>query len=141
MLHTKQFLEDCRRLLTDGGVFVTQNGVPFQHPDHLARTTKTLGQIYRHVAPYVCTQPCYFGGEFALNWASDSDQHLHVDTATLARRAKRRDVSTRYWTPALHNGAFALPAFMEEIVDKALAKAKPAAKTKGKSKRTASVDT
>jgi spermidine synthase len=132
VLHTKKFFADCQKLLTDGGIFITQNGVPFQHPGHLTKTTQSLAGLYQTVSPYVCTQPCYFGGEFALNWASDDAGHLAVDEATLARRAKSRKVETRYWTPGVHKGAFALPAFMQNIVDKAVAKGrkKPAVEKK-----------
>ena len=122
VLHTKRFFANCQKLLNPGGVFITQNGVPFHHPEHLAKTTQHLAAVHKHVHPYICTQPCYFGGEFALNWASDDAGHLSVDQATLARRARARKIETRYWTPALHKGAFALPQFMQDLVDKSTAK-------------------
>ncbi len=130
VLHTKRFFANCQRLLQPGGVFITQNGVPFHHPEHLAKTTQYLAALHKQVRPYICTQPCYFGGEFALNWASDDAAHLNVSPATLARRAKARKIETRYWTPAVHKGAFALPQYMQAVVDKATAKGrkKPASK-------------
>lgn len=130
VLHTKRFFSNCQKLLNPGGVFITQNGVPFHHPEHLAKTTQYLAALHKHVSPYICTQPCYFGGDFALNWASDDPGHLAVSEAALARRAKSRKIETRYWTPAVHKGAFALPQFMQDVVDKAVAKArkKPAAR-------------
>lgn len=130
VLHTKRFFANCQKLLQPGGVFITQNGVPFHHPEHLAKTTHYLAALHQQVSPYICTQPCYFGGEFALNWASDDAAHLNVSPATLARRAKARKIETRYWTPAVHKGAFALPQYMQAVVDKATAKGrkKPASK-------------
>ena len=130
VLHTKRFFANCQKLLRPGGVFVTQNGVPFHHADHLARTSQHLAVVHKHVSPYICTQPCYFGGEFAINWASDNAGHLKVEEATLARRAKARGIETRYWTPGVHKGAFALPGYMQVVVDKAVAKGrkKPAGK-------------
>ena len=122
VLHSKKFFTACRDLLADGGIFVTQNGVPFQHPEHLAKTTQLLAGLYRHVSPFFCTQPCYFGGEFALNWASDQDAALKVDAATLKRRQRSRKITTNYWTPELHGGAFALPQYAQDVVDKAIAK-------------------
>ena len=130
VLQTKRFFADCQKLLTPGGVFITQNGVPFQHPGHLAKTTQALAGLHKYVSPYVCTQPCYFGGEFALNWASDDAGHLSVDAAALARRAKSRKIETRYWTPGVHKGAFALPQFMQDVVDKAVAKGRKKPTTK-----------
>jgi len=122
VLHSKRFFAACQKLLKPGGVFVTQNGVPFQHSGHLAKTTQFLAAVHKHVAPYVCTQPCYFGGEFALNWASDNQVTLQIDEASLARRARSRKIETRYWTPAVHKGAFALPRYVQDVVDKAVAK-------------------
>lgn len=131
VLHTKRFFSDCQKLLKEGGIFITQNGVPFQHPGHLTKTTQALAGLYKNVSPYVCTQPCYFGGEFALNWATDESGHLKVDQTSLTRRAKSRKIDTRYWTPGVHKGAFALPAFMQAIVDKAIIKGrKPSVKKK-----------
>jgi spermidine synthase len=124
VLHTKRFFADCQKLLKPGGVFITQNGVPFHHPHHLARTTKHLASLHKHVSPYICTQPCYFGGEFALNWASDDANALSLDEAVLARRARSRKIETKYWTPGVHKGAFALPQFMQDVVGKAKLKAR-----------------
>lgn len=119
VLHSKAFFADCKSALKPGGIFVTQNSLPFHTPAHLASTTKALASLYDHVAPFVCTQPCYFGGEFCINWASDNADHLKVPTTTISRRAARRNIVTKYWTPALHSASFALPAYIEKIVDKA----------------------
>ena len=67
----------------------------------------------------MCTQPCYFGGPFALNWASDEDDHLDIGEKKLAKRQEKRGITTRYWTPAVHNAAFALPAYAKLVADKA----------------------
>ena len=122
VLHSKRFFTDCRNALKSGGIFVTQNSLPFHTPEHLTDTSRSLSSLYRHVAPYICTQPCYFGGEFCISWASNDDKHLQVAAATLRRRATRRGIKTRYWTPEFQVGAFALPGYMQDIVDKAVKK-------------------
>lgn len=121
VLHTPEFFADCRRALRHGGILVTQNGLPFLLPDHLAATTRALGALFEKVAPYLCTQPCYFGGPFALNWASDDASQLDVSEKKLARRRDKRSIETRYWTPAVHVAAFALPRYVERVVEEALA--------------------
>jgi spermidine synthase len=121
VLHTPAFFADCKRALKDGGIFVTQNGLPFLFADHLAGTTRALASLYEHVAPYMCTQPCYFGGPFALNWASDDDDHLEIPRKKLAKRRDERRIVTRYWTPDVHRAAFALPAYAQVVVDAARA--------------------
>jgi len=121
VLHTREFFADCRRALKKGGVLVTQNGLPFLFPAHLRATTSALGQLFKRVAPYLCTQPCYFGGPFALNFATDDKHLLKLDAKHLAKRQKKRGVAElKYWTPEGHVGAFALPAYVRAVVAAAL---------------------
>ena len=129
VLHTPEFFADCKRALKEGGILVTQNGLPFLFPDHLEATTRALGQLFKHVAPYMCTQPCYFGGPFALNWASDAKSQGQTGHKKLGRRQEKREIKTRYWTPAVHTAAFALPGYVQAVVDAALAP-KPKKKAK-----------
>jgi spermidine synthase len=68
VLHTRAFFTDCKRALKKGGILVTQNGLPFLFPEHLRATTEIFASLFRAASPYMCTQPCYFGGPFALNW-------------------------------------------------------------------------
>lgn len=121
VLHTPQFFADCKKALKEGGILVTQNGLPFLFPEHLGATTKAFAQLFAHVAPYLCTQPCYFGGPFALNWASDDGDHLDISAKKLGKRAEKRGIKTRYWTPGVHRGAFALPAYAQSVVEAAIA--------------------
>ena len=121
VLHTREFFGDCRRALKKGGVLVTQNGLPFLFPAHLRATTAALGSLFKRVAPYLCTQPCYFGGPFALNFASDDKHLLRLETKDLAKRQKKRGITgLKYWTPEGHVGAFALPAYVRRVVEAAL---------------------
>ena len=115
----REFFADCKRALKEDGILITQNGLPFLFPDHLRETTRAFASLFDFVAPYLCTQPCYFGGPFALNWASDEDDHLEIGEKKLAKRQEKRGIETRYWTPAVHNAAFALPAYAQSVVDKA----------------------
>jgi spermidine synthase len=120
VLHTLEFFADCKRALKEGGILITQNGLPFLFPDHLGQTTRAFASLFDSVAPYLCTQPCYFGGPFALNWASDEDDHLDFAEKKLAKRQQKHGIKTRYWTPAVHNAAFALPAYAQLVVDEAI---------------------
>ncbi len=125
VLHTREFFTDCKRALKDGGVLVTQNGLPFLFPDHLAGTTRALASLFKRVAPYTCSQPCYFGGPFALNLATDLPALLALDAKALAKRQNKRGIDgLKYWTPAVHVAAFALPRYAERVVLEATAAAR-----------------
>ena len=116
VLHTRAFFTDCKRALNKAGVLVTQNGLPFLFPQHLRATSEIFASLFRATSPYVCTQPCYFGGPFALNWASDDEGLLEVPETTLARRTAKRRIDARYYTPAVHRAAFALPLYVSKAV-------------------------
>src|SRR5215468_173857 len=111
-LHTREFFTDCKRALKKGGVLVTQNGLPFLFPEHLRATSEIFASLFRATSPYLCTQPCYFGGPFALNWASDDAALLKVPEAMLARRTAKRRITAKYYTPSVHRAAFALPHYV-----------------------------
>jgi spermidine synthase len=117
VLHSRKFFADCHKILRKGGVFVTQNGLPFMHPEHLAKSTRYLKSIFKDPAPYLCGQPCYFGGPFALYWASDDRKLRKLDAAELARRQRKAKIKTRYWSPEVHVGAFALPGYIRDVVE------------------------
>jgi spermidine synthase len=121
VLHTREFFTSCRHALDEDGVLVTQNGLPFLFPDHLKRTTAIFASLFRRVAPYLCTQPCYFGGPFALNLATEDKGLLKLNSKDLAKRQRKRAISgLRYWTPDVHVAAFALPAYAENVVEQAI---------------------
>ncbi len=124
VLHGKPFFTSCRNALKPGGILIAQNGLIFSAPEHLSQTTSYLADLFQNVAPYTVTQPCYFGGALAINAATDGKELADADAATLARRAKRRGIATRYWTPEVHAGAFALPAYAAQIRDAVLEKRK-----------------
>ena len=124
VLHTREFFTDCKRALKDDGVLVTQNGLPFLFPEHLHGTTAVFASLFKRVAPIMCTQPCYFGGPFALNLATDDKHLLKLDAQDLAKRQKKRGIDDlKYWTPAVHVASFALPAYAQRVVDAAMAEA------------------
>ena len=120
VLHTREFFTDCKRALKEGGILVTQNGLPFLFPEHLKATTEIFASLFRAASPYMCTQPCYFGGPFALNAASDGEGLFGVSVGTLMRRMAKRGIETRYYTPVGHLAAFALPGYVERIVAEAV---------------------
>jgi len=116
VLHTRAFFADCKRALKPGGILVTQNGLPFLFPEHLKATSGIFASLFKATSPYLCTQPCYFGGPFALNWASDDNVLLEVPVMALRRRMAKRGIRTRYYTPEVHQAAFALPAYVADAV-------------------------
>jgi spermidine synthase len=115
VLFTREFFEGCAQCLNKPGVLVTQNGLPFLHPDHLVGTMTLFGSIFADKAAYLCDQPTYFGGPFALAWAANDAAPRATPHSILAGRFEASGLISRYYTPEIHKAAFALPAYIAEL--------------------------
>lgn len=111
VLFTEAFYKACKRVLTKGGILVNQNGVPFLQGDELTMTYRRRRKAFKNASFYVAAVPSYYGGFMALGWATDDMKAHLVPHATLAKRYAAAKLKTKYYTPALHAGCFALPAF------------------------------
>ncbi len=116
VLFTREFYADCKRCLTKGGILVTQNGVPFFQPDELANTAKRLKSLFKDTAFYLGAVPTYYGGFMAFGWGCDSAAPRKAAAKEIARRFKASGIKTRYYTPELHLGCFALPRFIQDLM-------------------------
>lgn len=119
VLFTEDFFAACQKRLTPHGVFISQNGLPFLYPEHLTESARTLGKLYADAACYMCCQPTYFGGPFALAWGANRHEAWNVSQAMLQARYDERGLNTRYYNPATHLAAFALPGYVAEAWNKA----------------------
>ncbi|MFW6077945.1 MAG: polyamine aminopropyltransferase [Hyphomicrobiales bacterium] len=124
VLFTRGFYADCKGLLKRGGILVTQNGVPFFQADELRNTVFNFARLFADAGCYLTVVPTYVGGFMALGWGTDDEALRDVSLVDLERRYKAADLDTRYYTPQAHKGAFALPRFIEDIVDAATREAR-----------------
>ncbi len=108
-LFTQDFYAHCKSCLAEGGVLVTQNGVPFMQAGELSGTLAALKALFTDAACYLATVPTYVGGPMAFGWASDDRQLREVTVEVLQRRLEGSGIETRYYTPEVHLAAFALP--------------------------------
>ncbi|MEL6979030.1 MAG: polyamine aminopropyltransferase [Pseudomonadota bacterium] len=115
-LFTKSFYSDCRARLRKGGVLVTQGGVPFLQADELREDMALFSALFEDYAAYIAAVPTYNGGLMAFGWGCDTPRRRLVAEKTLEKRYAEAGLTTRYYTPALHKAAFALPRFIEELV-------------------------
>lgn len=117
VLFTDHFYGHARQRLKAGGVLVTQNGVPFMQGDELGGTMRAFRSLFGVATCYLATVPTYVGGPMAFGFGTDNRDLLAVDAATLAERQKAAGIETRYYTPDVHKGAFALPGYVQKLVD------------------------
>lgn len=112
VLFTQDFYAGCKRCLNPGGVLVTQNGVAFMQLDEVTNTAHRLNGLFRDWHFYSAAVPTYVGGIMTFAWASDNPELRHCDTKDILRRWQDTGVRTRYYTPAIHSAAFALPRYI-----------------------------
>jgi spermidine synthase len=114
VLFTDTFYGRAKARLTEGGILVTQNGVPFLQPDELTGTLRALKALFRDAGCYLATVPTYAGGPMAFGWGTDGTAR-HTGVETLRRRAADAGLDCRYYTPDVHVGAFALPGYVSRL--------------------------
>jgi spermidine synthase len=115
VLFTDTFYGHARERLSEGGILVTQNGVPFLQPDELTHTMRAFRALFRDWGCYLATVPTYAGGPMAFGWATDGVAR-DVALQTLKSRHAAAGLSTRYYTPEVHKAAFALPGYVKALM-------------------------
>jgi len=115
VLFTEGFYGHARERLSEGGILVTQNGVPFLQPQELTDTMRAFRALFRDWGCYLATVPTYAGGPMAFGWATDGVGR-DVALQTLKSRYAAAGLETRYYTPEVHKAAFALPAYVAKLL-------------------------
>ncbi|MCC5888338.1 MAG: polyamine aminopropyltransferase [Gammaproteobacteria bacterium] len=118
VLFTNDFYRQCKRILAPGGIMVTQNGVPFMQLDEARKTARAFRDLFADWHFYGVAVPTYIGGMMTLGWATENAGLRGQPLAIIEERFRRAAIDTRYYTPAIHCGAFALPRFVEEAIGK-----------------------
>ncbi|SDH11495.1 spermidine synthase [Pseudomonas benzenivorans] len=118
VLFSENFYQACRRCLNDGGILVTQNGTPFMQ---LAEVQTTAGRMHGLFADwhfYMAAVPTYIGGSMTFAWGSTNSDYRKLPLDTLRQRFAGSGIVTRYYNPEIHIGAFALPQYVLQAINK-----------------------
>ncbi|MFV0431007.1 MAG: polyamine aminopropyltransferase [Alphaproteobacteria bacterium] len=116
VLFSQEFYQDCHNILNEGGILVTQNGVPFFQADELIGTWEKHRDIFNHANFYTTVVPTYAGGHMTLSFASDAN-YTNISLDELTKSYKKHNLGELfYYTPSVHLAAFCLPAFIENML-------------------------
>lgn len=118
VLFSENFYQACHRCLNEGGVLVTQNGTPFMQLDTVRNTAGRMNGLFADWHFYQAAVPTYIGGSMTFAWGSTNPALRQVDAGTLAQRFAASGIQTRYYNPAIHQGAFALPQYVLQAIGK-----------------------
>jgi spermidine synthase len=116
VLFTSEFYKDCHDCLTEGGILVTQNGVPFFQEDEVTTTQGRMAPHFKDMSFYVVAVPTYIGGFMTLAWATDDVNKRQQSIADIQVRFDQAGFETNYYTPGVHVGAFSLPRYIEKLL-------------------------
>lgn len=114
-LFTKEFYGNCYKALHEDGIMVNQHESPFYEEDARAcqRAHKRIVESFPVSRVYQVHIPTYPSGHWLFGFASKKYHPVHdfrpVEWNMLG-------LTTRYYTSRIHTGAFALPAYVEELL-------------------------
>ena len=116
-LFTKEFYGNCYKALREDGIMVNQHESPFYENDAIAmqRAHKRIVESFPISKVYQAHIPTYPSGHWLFGFAS---KKYHPVRDMDAARWNALGLTTRYYHSELHVGSFALPNYVEELLER-----------------------
>ncbi len=112
-LFSPEFYQDCYNLLTDDGILVNQSESPSWLPALVRGIYLKLDKIFPKMFFYNAHIPTYPSGHWAFGFAS---KKYHPLEDFQAEKYRTDNLDFRYYNAGIHQAAFALPSFFQEIL-------------------------
>ena len=122
VLFGRAFYGDAAARLTPQGILSRQTGSTFLQPDELPDAMTRMRGAFAQLHPYVASIPTYVGGLFSFVMGQRTAQPLPAPE-DVRRRYTQLEFSTQYYSPAIHQAAFALPNRIATLVTRELSDA------------------
>ena len=115
-LFTKEFYGNCYKALKEDGIMVNQHESPFYDEDAFAmqRAHQRIVKSFLISRVYQAHIPTYPSGHWLFGFAS---KKYHPVLDFDAKRWNALGLKTRYYNANLHNASFALPNYVEELME------------------------
>ena len=115
-LYTTEFFQQCRHILAPGGALTLHLGSPAARPAQVAEISGRLNSVFRIVRPFTMYIPLY-GSLWAMACASDKLDPKSFTADEIDRRIEHRKlIALQYYNGETHEGVFALPNFVRDMV-------------------------
>ena len=116
-LFTKEFYGNCYKALKADGIMVNQHESPFYENDAIAmqRAHKRIVESFPISKVYQAHIPTYPSGHWLFGFAS---KKYHPVKDMDAARWNALNLETKYYNSELHVGSFALPNYVEELLER-----------------------
>ena len=115
-LFTTEFYQNCFNILSDNGILVNQSESPYydQFSHEMKRAHKKIKNIFPISKVCQFHMPTYRSGYWLFGFASKKlDPIKDVDFD----KWNALGIKTKYYNPQLHVGCFALPSYVQEMLD------------------------
>jgi spermidine synthase len=119
VLFGTEFYDACRKALKPDGVLVAQTGSPYYQADEFRSAIANVLSVFGMVEPYMGAVPTYPGVLWSYASATDGPPLSATSVDEVGSRLEARGISTRFYTPEVHAGAFALPGFVGALAEAA----------------------
>jgi spermidine synthase len=107
-LFSDRFYADCRSALRRNGLIALQSGCPFYRAGEIAQTLSRLQHRFGAARAFLAPVPTYANGLLALMIAGREDRFV-PGLDVLQARTAAAGLNTKYYSPAVHHAAFAMP--------------------------------
>ncbi len=113
-LFTREFYQDCYRILNDDGILVNQSESPAWQQHAMKSIIRKLKSVFDQLYFYQAHIPTYPSGHWAFGFAT---KKYHPVTDFLRERYQQLNLTCKYYNSEIHEAAFALPTFFREMID------------------------
>lgn len=115
-LFTREFYGNCYKALRSDGIMVNQHESPFYAVDAIAmqRAHKRIVESFSISRVYQAHIPTYPSGHWLFGFASNG---YHPVRDLRAEAWNSLGLSMRYYNTNLHRGAFALPNYVQQLLE------------------------
>ena len=115
-LFSREFYGSCYKALKEDGIMVNQHQSPFYDEDRLEtqRAHKRIVESFPISRVYQAHIPSYPSGYWLFGYGS---KKYHPVDDLRVEAWKDLKIDTRYYTTNLHRGCFALPAYVERLLE------------------------
>jgi spermidine synthase len=115
-LYSTEFFQQLRQALAPGGALTLHLGSPIAQPQRVADLAQRLNAVFRVVRVYTMYIPLY-GSLWAMAVCSDKLDPKAFTADEVDRRIEARKLADlRYYNGETHEGVFALPNFVRDLV-------------------------
>ncbi|MBK3495174.1 polyamine aminopropyltransferase [Viridibacillus sp. YIM B01967] len=116
-LFTTEFYKECYRVLNDEGILINQHESPYfeEYATNMKKARKKIKSIFPITNVYQYHMPTYPSGHWLFGFASKSfDPIKNLDAEAWGKFG----LKTKYYNTNLHVGAFGLPNYVKEALER-----------------------